>query len=175
MRVIKKSYILIKRRQSTARYSPHRRRLFLSSSYIYKTHVRECRRDITVKALKHCGKIYWKKIKSQFDKKRREYIEMKKKKGKKMFTCETQIEGERERECTSREFVHYFLVCCCFSSYLFHITTAAMLHSFVIIMACEWVRKNEEWKKINKNVDAAETSQTRSYGERSEPLKSLLS
>jgi len=26
-------------------------------------------KNITVNKLKHCGKIYWKKIKSQFDKK----------------------------------------------------------------------------------------------------------
>lgn len=111
----------------------------------------ECRRDITVKALKHCGKIYWKKIKSQFDKKKKRiYRNIKKRRRKeKIFTCETPLRGERAKARPENLFITFWFVVVVF------ITTTAMLHSFVIIMAWEWVRRNEEWKKINKNVDAA--------------------
>lgn len=90
-----KKNILIKRRQSTARYSPHRLVCaFLAQLYTQVGRACECWGDITVKALKHCGKIYWKKIKSQFDKKEKRIY--RKKTRKKKFICET-LERERAR------------------------------------------------------------------------------
>lgn len=62
--VVKKK-LWISKKQSTARYCLY---IYVYSIDIYEEKRRK--KNITVNKLKHCGKIYWKKIKSQFDKKK---------------------------------------------------------------------------------------------------------